>query len=82
MRKAGQMTIEKTHPRLQLPAFDSMMPFLKIPKLTYKIKDSYFESYPNLVAQASSYEKIEGFYHKTIDGDDLDVSFDDPVCKS
>ena len=53
----------------------------KIPKLTYKIKDSYFETHENLMSQYSNYEKIDGFYHRTISGDDLDVSFDNPECK-
>ena len=57
-------------------------PLLKIPKLTYKVKDSYFENSAYLMADVSSYKKIEGFYHRTIGGDDLDVSFDDPDCKS
>ena len=44
------------------------------------MKDSYFENSPDLMAEVSSYKKIEGFYHRTIGGDDLDVSFDDPDC--
>ena len=44
------------------------------------IKDSYFENNEGLMTQYSDYEKIDGFYHRTISGDDLEVSFDNPDC--
>ena len=47
----------------------------KIPKMTFKIKESYFESISVLARNRDSYTKIDGWYHQTIDGADLSVEF-------
>ena len=54
----------------------------KLPKLTYKIKESFFDTIQTLVKVRDSYEKIDGWYHRTIDGPDLSVEFmQDEDCK-
>ena len=50
--------------------------------MTYKIKESYFDSIETLTKARDLYHKIDGWYHRTIDGPDLSVEFmKDEDCK-
>ena len=43
--------------------------------MTFKIKESYFDTIQTLTDARDLYEKIDGWYHRTIDGPDLSVEF-------
>jgi len=47
----------------------------KLPKLSFKIKQEYFDSNVFLTETRNSYQKIGDWYHKTVDGSDLSVEF-------
>ena len=50
--------------------------------MTFKIKESYFDSIETLTKARDWYQKIDGWYHRTIDGPDLSVEFmKDEDCK-
>ena len=55
---------------------------MELPKLTFKIKESYFDTIQTLTDARDLYEKTDGWYHRTIDGPDLSVEFmQDEDCK-
>ena len=47
----------------------------KQPELSFKIRESYFESIDTLVKARDLYKKINGWYHRSVAAPDLNVEF-------
>ena len=54
----------------------------KQPELSFKIRESYFDSIDTLVKARALYENIDGWYHRSVAAPDLNMEFmKDEDCK-